>query len=173
MTQPTDQPTNEQQERVKRGGRTTLENRKQIHGKVTQSTAERVVVEFSGTADLDKQVADLGADTQPHLVFSVAHAKELADLTMMVFIDKPDATADTPTDSPGFVGTVAFFEHEGGHGRPQFRLPLTAALKRSGARQKDLTSTFVPVALPARTRGARPLVVNAALHLVRSKVERK
>jgi hypothetical protein len=174
MTQPTEQPTNAQQRRVQRGARIALETRKQIRGRVTEATAERIVVQYPGTVDIDKQLADLGADTQAHLVFTVAHATALADLALMVFIDTPQATNDTPVSSVGFAGSVAFFEHEGGgHGRPQFRVPLTAALRRSGPRQTALTSTFVPVALPGRPAAKQPLVVNTALHLTQSKVERR
>ena len=171
MTQPTDQPTTEQQRRVQRGGRTTLETRKQIRGQVVTATAARMVVQFRGTADLDEQITQLGPDVQPYLVFTVAHAKVLSDVALVVFVDTPDADAQTPVTSKGFAGSVAFFEHDG-HGQAPFRVPLNAALRRIGARQNDLTATFAPVALPGRSRGRDSLTINAVLHLTRSKVER-
>jgi hypothetical protein len=172
MTQPNPSITgNAQQERLKRGARTSLETRKQFPGTVEQAGEERVVVAFRGSEDLDKQLAGAGAG-EVHLVFRIGHRAGPPDVSVLVFLNTPDAGADTPITG-GFAGSISFFEHEGhgDHGQGPFRLPVTAALKRVGSQSK-VTATFVPVPFPGRTSTPQVLDVNAALHVVRSTVER-
>jgi hypothetical protein len=172
MTQPNPSATGDaQQERLKRGARTGLDTRRQFRGTVVRATAERVVVAFPGTEDLDKKLTDAGAG-EAHLVFRIGRRAAPPDLAVLVFLNTPEAEAATPT-TRGFAGSVAFFEHDehAGHGQAPFRLPLTAALKQVGG-PAALTATFVPVAFPGRTSVPQTLAVTATVHLVRSTVER-
>jgi hypothetical protein len=174
MTQPNPSATGDaKQERLKRGGRVSLETRRQFRGTVVEASEERVVVAFPGTEGLDKQLADAGA-SEVHLVFRVGHRAGPPDVSVVVFLNTPDARPDTPITG-GFVGSIAFFEHQGhaehGQGPSPFRLPAMAALKQVGG-PEAVTATFVPVAFPARGSIPQVLDVSAALHLVRSTVER-
>jgi hypothetical protein len=172
MTKPVPTPTssgNAQQDRLARGAHVTLETRKRLQGAVVEASEKRVSVTFPGSEDLDRQLAQVGAN-EAHLVFQIGHPAGPPD-AVLVFLNTPNATADTPITG-GFVGSVAFFEHPG-HGSPPFRLPLTAALKKAPPPSgKANTVTFIPAAFPDRASTPQILGVAATLDLVLSTVER-
>ncbi len=169
MTQPTPVST-PNQDQLKRGAHVTLETRKQFQGTVVEASEERVSVTFPGTENLDQQLPQVGAN-EAHLVCQIGHAPGPPDISVLVFLNTPDATAAPPL-ARGFVRGVAFFEHLG-HGPSTFRIPLTAALAEVPPTDASAnTATFVPVAFPGRTSTPQILDVKATLDLVRSTVER-
>jgi tyrosinase len=86
----------------------------------------------------------------------VAH--ELPGVEVRVFINLPSATATTPTTSPHYVGSFAFFGggHAGGGGhdghRPPVVLDVTRAMSEAltGGPPKGLDLTYVAAPLPGQ-----------------------
>jgi hypothetical protein len=172
MTQPNPSASgNDQQDRLKRGARTTLDTRKQFQGTVLQADNTRVVVAFPNTDNLDQQLSEAGAG-EAHLVFRIGHRAGPPDVSVAVFLNTPDADVNTPATG-GFAGSVAFFEHgeHAGHSQAPFRLLLSNTV-RSAGRGDALTATFVPVPFPGRSTAPQTLDVSASIHLIRSTVER-
>jgi hypothetical protein len=169
MTQPTPIST-PNLDQLKRGAHVTLDTRKQFPGTVVEASEERVLVTFPGTENLDQQLPQVGAN-EAHLVCQIGHAPGPPDISVLVFLNTPDATAARPL-ARGFVRGVAFFEHHPNAGTT-FRIPLTAALREVPAPSGSAnTVTFVPVAFPGRPSTPQILDVKATLDLVLSKVER-
>jgi tyrosinase len=69
------------------------------------------------------------------LVFEGVSLNHTEDFSVRVFINKPDATADTPPDNPHFAGAFAFFDHgvanaNHDHDGGRFVLDVSDVMKR-------------------------------------------
>ncbi len=169
VSKPSPSPTpNEEQKRIQRGAKVTLDTIKRFPGTVTDAATDHVTVTFPGTADLDRQLPQAGAN-EAHLVCRIAHKVSPPDFSVVVYLNAPKASA-TAQPTTGFVGGLAFFEHPG-HGSPPFRLSLTSALKEAPAASgADVAATFVPVAFPGRESAPEVLEISASLDLMQSTV---
>ncbi|SMH36975.1 tyrosinase family protein [Azospirillum agricola] len=77
---------------------------------------------------------------------AVGSAPTLSPLLVNVFVNKPDATAETPYTDPHFVGTFSFFGGHRNHAMPlNFVLDLTKVAGQLTADGSDPTLQFVPV----------------------------
>jgi tyrosinase len=77
------------------------------------------------------------------------------DFFVRVFVNKPDATANTPIEDPHYAGSFAFFmdsQHAHQGERPDFIVDLTNTVRRLGGDmdQEKVDIQLVPVALPGR-----------------------
>jgi len=156
---------------LEKGGRVTLDVRQTFTAApATLAAPEPLTIQFPGTEGLDKRLApDL--KVRANLGFSYADTPNFA---ILVFINTPNANARTATSVPGFLGSVAFFDH--GHGEHQHadvvsRLSATPVVKRA-ARPGPMILTLVPVALPERAITAQTIQVSASVDLLLSKVEK-
>ena len=171
VSKPIPTPTpNEDQKRIQRGAKVTLDTVKSFPGTVTDATTDHVTVTFRGTADLAQLLPQSGAN-EVHLVCKIAHKASPPEFSVMVYLNAPKASvAGQPTGQPtsGFAGGLAFFEHPG-HGSPPFRLPISSALQEAPAPNGgDVTATFVPVAFPDRESTPEVLEISASLDLMNS-----
>jgi len=171
MTQPTPEATSENEERLKqrleRGADVELKVHKRFSTDAEIDASQPVVISIPQTKDVLADNLDL------NLTLRVSHTKSL-DFAILIFINTPDATADTPVDAPGFVGSMAFFGHPEHH---EFtgsgvRLPISKEFART-SKPDDLTATIVPVPYPGRTVTPDKLRVTAAIEEVSTKVTRK
>jgi tyrosinase len=69
--------------------------------------------------------------------------KLAGDVFVRVFINKPDATPDTPLGDPHDAGSLAFFGH--GHHPRIFNLEITDAIRRASADGSDPTVQLIVV----------------------------
>jgi hypothetical protein len=166
MTQPT--PTSTEQQRLRRGATFTLESLKQFGGTTRLATEGSVSISFPGTEHLADQLAQVGAN-EVHLRFYIKPIAYPPEISVLVFLNAPNATANTATTA-GFVGSVSIFEHPG-HNPGYYQLPLTAALKQTLVGATAVTATFVPAPFPGRTSVPQVLGITATLHLILSTVE--
>ncbi len=77
------------------------------------------------------------------------------DFFVRVFVNKPDATAETPIDDPHYAGSFSFFndpEHVHQGENPDFLVDLTNAVRRLGGEmdRDNVDVQLVPVAIPGR-----------------------
>lgn len=87
------------------------------------------------------------------LTLSGASPGHTEDFFVRVFLNKPDATADTPESDPHFAGTFAFFTHVmpgHDHGTPDFTLDVSAVARRLQLTGGDVDVTAVLVPYPDR-----------------------
>jgi tyrosinase len=87
------------------------------------------------------------------LTLSGASPGHTEDFFVRVFLNKPDATADTPESDPHFAGTFAFFSHVmpgHDHGTPDFTLDVSAVARRLQLTGGDVDVTVVLVPYPDR-----------------------
>jgi hypothetical protein len=169
VSKPVPTPTpNEEQKRIQRGAKVTLDTVKRFPGTVTEAATDHVTVTFRGTADLEQQLPQSGAN-EAHLVCKIAHKASPPEFSVLVYLNAPKASVAGQITA-GFVGGLAFFEHPG-HGSPPFRLLLTSALKEAPAPAgADITATFVPVTFPGRESVPEVLEIGASLDLMQSTV---
>ncbi|HMQ28849.1 MAG TPA: hypothetical protein PKA98_22875 [Acidimicrobiales bacterium] len=74
----------------------------------------------------------------------------VGDLVLRVFLDRPDATAETPATDPGYVGSFSLFAPDAAAGAQRVRLPLGSATAQALA---TVTLIAVPIR-PDVTSGA-------------------
>jgi tyrosinase len=121
--------------------------------------------------------AQRGDGSRTLLRFESAAADHSEDFSVRVFLNKPDASADTPPEDPHFVGSFAFFHH-GGAGREhggssKFVLDASAAVRRINLDGGAIEVTTVLVPYPNRQPQVRELRMNAPeLQLVKDIVQR-
>jgi hypothetical protein len=153
---------------LEKGGKITLESKQTFPAPAaTVEGSEPVQISFPGTQRLaDKMQSDY--KVRLNLTFTFAETPEFA---LLAFLNTPGANANTPAESPGFVGPIGFFGHEGHHGETTARLSAGVTVKRvSGG--APITLTLVPAAYPARAFKAQTVQVKASLELLQSKVEK-
>lgn len=111
------------------------------------------------------------------LVLGGVSTDHTEDFSVRVFIDKPDATADTPPDDPHFAGSFAFFGHAGGdhdHGAGDFVLDVGRALQRLNIEGGTIEIDMVLAAFPGRQLKTRELTVaTTELQLARDVIQRQ
>jgi tyrosinase len=112
------------------------------------------------------------------IAFNGASLDHTTDFSVRVFVNKPDATAETPPSDPHFAGAFAFFHHGGaGHAHGQggtgdFIVDASDALKRLNLEGGPITLTVVLAPYPDRQPRTRVLQVAATeLRIVKDVVE--
>ncbi len=110
-------------------------------------------VEFGDAAALRKAAL---AGKRVMLRLSGVDNRPAGEIFVRVFINKADASPDTPTSSPHYAGSFAFFGHGPGHGSAVFNVELTQALRRL-PKQSTLTLQLVVVPFPGAKDGGQPL----------------
>jgi len=80
------------------------------------------------------------------------------ELLVRVFINKPDASAETPTSDPHYVSSFAFFGH--GHHTRVFNIDATEAVRRVGAAGDDVTVQLISVPFPGGKAAPEQLQVD-------------
>jgi tyrosinase len=89
------------------------------------------------------------------------------DVSVRVFVDRPDATADTPATDPGVLATFSFFihAHAGVPATASFVYDVTAAMaRRSSTSAPALTFVLIPLpGRPAQATTFSPGVVSLEL----------
>lgn len=168
MTQPVPSPSTEKeaqlQRHLERGADTSMQTRRRYPVSATIDSTEPVVVRVPGTKEASP------GDAAMHLTLRVTHSRSL-DFAVLIYINTPDATAESSAEAPGFVGTMAFIahsEHHPGTGSA-IRLPVTEQLRRT-RKEEDITVTIVPMAYPGRETKGGKFRVSAAIELVDAKV---
>lgn len=98
------------------------------------------------------------------------------DFSVRVFINKPDATAETPVEDPHFAGAFAFFQHAmpgHDHGGGNFVLDVDDVLKRLNIAGGTLDVALVLVPFSGRQPRTRTLTIKAAeLRIAKDEIER-
>lgn len=134
--------------------------------------SERAVVSLTRTftqelretaAELD-QVVERGA--APDRVFvnvEWAALPEATDFFVRVFLNRPGANRDTPTDDPHYAGSFAFFgaptKEHGGHGKLDYLVDVTETLRELKANERlprDRRLSVQLVAVPAAGDFSQP-----------------
>jgi tyrosinase len=151
------------------------------------AAAERAVPTLERPAAIripvDPQVIRAGADgNRTHLVFDGVSLDHTEDFSVRVFINKPDATIDTPPSDPHFAGAFAFFHHDhAGHGAAtgdqaaagNFLIDATDTIKRLNITGGALDVHVVLVPFPGRQPRTRQLTVTTTeLRIAKDVVER-
>jgi tyrosinase len=101
------------------------------------------------------------------------------EFSVKVFVNKPDATAETPDTDPHFVGGVAFFSHvhQGMNETPRgnFELDATTTLSRLGVEgQQNVELNVVLVPYPNRQRKTNSLEIQTTeMQIVKDVIQRK
>lgn len=106
-------------------------------------------------------LADLPKDLRVLLRVRPARQPRSGEYFVRVFVERPDATAETPITDPHYAGSFGFFNddkmpHAGhaGHESPAFLVDTTAAIRRLNAldrvRSGDISVQLVPVPMPGR-----------------------
>jgi hypothetical protein len=171
MTQPVPDPSSEKEQQLKRhlerGADITQEIRQRFPVTADIDSTAPVVIRVPGTKDAR---AD---DLEVHLTLRVTHSRA-PDFAILVFLNTPDATKETPADAPGFAGSMAFFVHSEEHPGTSsgVRLPITEQFRRT-RKQEDITVTVVPVPYQGRSVPPGKFPVSAAVELVSVKVTRR
>lgn len=80
------------------------------------------------------------------------------EVLVRVFVNKPDASPDTPTSDPHFVTTFAFFGH--GHHTRVFNIDATEAIRRVAGAGTDVTVQLISVPFPGRKVAPEQLQVD-------------
>jgi tyrosinase len=118
-----------------------------------------------------------GTGARTLLALDGTSMNHVGDFYVRVFVGKPDADANTPTNDPHLVASFAFFGHDHGASAPatgSFVFDATAALQRLGSTDEALALTLVlvPFANPKpATRTFSPGVVS--LRAVRDTIVRQ
>lgn len=116
-----------------------------------------------------------GGDERLLLSFSQVSMAHTGDFTALVFLNLPQATAQTPITDPHFVGSFSFFDHQHGNAPESgnFLLDATAALKRLGLPGDAVEVNLVLAPFPGRTPRTRDLQIGAVeLRAARDVIER-
>ena len=100
-----------------------------------------------------------------HVVMTIADVTlpEKNDFFVRIFVDKTDATPQTPLDDPHYAGSFAFFfdpsaMHDmAGHGKPGYLVDMTPALRKlsqaGSLSPGSVNISLVPVPFPGREAG--------------------
>lgn len=125
--------------------------------------------------------ADLPPDVRVLVRADVGRQPPSGDFFVRVFVNRPDATADTPVEDPHYAGSFGFFNddkmpHAGhaGHGGALFTVDATEAVRRLRAMDRvragaELELQVVAVPMPGRTPTQRTLsLAGLQLELVQS-----
>ena len=96
------------------------------------------------------------AGTHAYALFTIAEAADPSTTEYRVFLNADSPTPATPISDPHYVASFGVLKHAMAHGMgdmmPRFRIDLTDAIARTGAKGDTLTLQIVPV--PNR-RGAK------------------
>jgi tyrosinase len=107
----------------------------------------------------------------PMLVFQGVSIDHTEDFSVHVFLNKPDATHETPPDDPNFADTFAFFHDgaaHGGHGCGNFVVDVSDVMKRLGIEGGMVEAQVVLVPFQGRQPRTHTLTISATeLHLVK------
>jgi tyrosinase len=105
------------------------------------------------------------------LVFKGVSLNHTEDFYVHVFVNKPDATATTPTSDPHFVGSFAFFGHApGGEQTPtgSYNIDATRTLQRLNLEGGTVDVNLVLVPFPGREPQTRSLsLASTELRIIR------
>ena len=111
------------------------------------------------------------------LAFDGATLDHTEDFSVRVFLNKPDATVDTPPEDPHFVGSFAFFQHAGNdhdHGGGNFVLDVGDVLKRLNIEGGTIELSLVLAPFPGRQPKTRQLAITTTeLRLAKDIIEPK
>jgi tyrosinase len=112
---------------------------------------------------VEPQVLRIAGD-RALLVFDGVSLNHTEDFSARVFINKPDATADTPLDDPHLAGTFAFFDHEAAgashdHGGGRFAFDVTDVMQRLDITGAAIEVEVVLVPFPGRQPRTRTLTI--------------
>jgi tyrosinase len=111
------------------------------------------------------------------LVLEGVSLNHTEDFSVRVFINKPDATANTPPEDPHFAGAFAFFDHQAtdanhDHGDGNFVLDVSDVMKRLGIEGGAIEADVVLVPFPGRQPRTRALTISATeLRVVKDVVQ--
>jgi tyrosinase len=109
--------------------------------------------------------ADPAAVVQEGRIFSVlesARATKGNAMTVNVFLNHPNPTANTPADDPHFVGAFGLFglESHAAHGGMNMQVELTETLAKLRQENRALGRQFDVQLVPVETRGGDDLELN-------------
>jgi tyrosinase len=109
------------------------------------------------------------------LAFEGTTLDHTEDFSVRVFINKPDASVETPPEDPHFVGSFAFFQHAGmEHGPGNFVLDVGDVLKRLNIEGGTIELSLVLAPFPGRQPKTRDLAITTTeLRLARDVIEPK
>lgn len=124
-----------------------------------------IAFDISGQELLGRLTTD---EDQVLLDIEISNVSPTAEPPLLVFVNRPAATSQTPATDPGFVGALAFFLP---HPEVRFRLNATRAVREAAAVPLPLTATLVPIQLPEGPPESAARMSRAEIQLVRSIVE--
>jgi len=134
----------------------------------------------SAQVAVDPQAVKANRDAagRTFLVLTGASMDHTEDFSVRAFVNKPDASVDTPPSDPHFVGAFAFFNHAGmehdhGTGTGDFTLDASETLRRLGIEGGTIELTLVVVPFADRQPRTRELTIKVAeLRLIQDVVDR-
>jgi hypothetical protein len=141
---------------------------------VTVDGRHPVTVEIPGTAGIIDRITteaqrDPDAGVEAVVTIEFGAADRWPDYSLLVFVNTPDADADTATGAPGFTGSVAFPHGDPSGGDEPLRaiLPATGAINRT-AGTGLITVTLVPQARAPGSPTGQAIDVTVTLSLMRA-----
>jgi len=146
-----------------------FELKKSLFAGLRQSAPQRLRVE----PEAFRAVMDTSARTKAVLTIDEVEVPAKQDVFVRVFINKPDASADTPIDDPHYAGSFAFFccQNDQGHpgmvtgAKPKLRYLVDATdtvrrLNQGGSLAANLDITLVAVPFENRTVETQRVMMN-------------
>jgi hypothetical protein len=119
-----------------------------------------------------------GAGQRAFVRFNQMTIDHTGDFFVKVFVNKPDATAETPDTDPHFVGGLAFFNHthEGMQGEPRgnFQLDASATLARLGLSDQQTVEVNIALA-PYKNRTPKTnslAITSTEIQIVKDVIQR-
>ncbi|HEX7843115.1 MAG TPA: tyrosinase family protein [Kofleriaceae bacterium] len=126
---------------------------------------------------VDPAALRAGPGNRTLLAFDGTSLDHTSDFSVRVFINKPDATVETPAEDPHFAGAFAFFHHAGAdhdHGTGNFVLDVGDVLKRLNIEGGTLELDVVLVPFPGQEPKTRELTVTRTeLRIAKDIIERQ
>ena len=144
----------------------------------TATIKDPALLKFNSSLEALAAALKVNADRRVTISFEIADMQAPNEIYAPIFINKPDASAQTPSDEPSYAGALGFFRHDPTHqpssadvvGRYEFDITQTVRkLAPTGA-----ALTISVVLAPLTKAGAPSIRVRSAkLIVVESLVRRK
>jgi tyrosinase len=144
-----------------------------VSAAIGQPASARIAVE--------PQAVKVARDTagRTFLVLAGTSMEHTEDFSVRVFVNKPDASPETPVTDPHFAGAFAFFNHSGpghDHGAAggDFTIDASDTLRRLAIDGGPIEVNLVVVPFPDRQPRTRALSIRSAeLRIVKDVVDRQ
>jgi tyrosinase len=147
-----------------------FERRFEIRRSVTAIVGRPATAAIPVEPGVLRSVLEAGPKTSAILTVAGAELPSQSDFFVRVFLNKPDATQQTPIDDPHYAGSFAIFfdakamREEGRHGKPGYVVDITPTIRRlagAGALTSDnqVAVSLVPVPFEGREVAGKQITI--------------